>query len=148
MTVNFVVFGEPYGKGRPKFSTANNKFRTYTPAKTESYEALIRTEYRIQCRDKFFDKFVPLQISIRSFCSIPKNTSKKKRSLMNQGIIRPIKKPDNDNVEKTICDALNKVAYYDDSQIVDSCVSKYYSERPRIEVTIRDYRKDREDMEE
>lgn len=50
--------------------------------------------------------------------------------------IRPTKKPDFDNIGKVICDALNKIAYRDDSQIVDAQVRKFYSDRPRVVVTI------------
>jgi len=55
---------------------------------------------------------------------------------MADGIIRPTKKPDIDNICKIICDSLNKIAYHDDSQIVDCQVRKFYSERPRVVVTI------------
>ena len=51
--------------------------------------------------------------------------------------IRPMKKPDNDNVVKIIQDALNLVAYHDDVQIVDCQLRKFYSDRPRVEVTIQ-----------
>lgn len=33
-------------------------------------------------------------------------------------------------------DALNEVAYKDDTQVVDLCISKFFSEKPRVEVTI------------
>jgi Holliday junction resolvase RusA-like endonuclease len=55
---------------------------------------------------------------------------------MIDGIIRPIKKPDLDNIAKIIADSLNGVAYRDDSQIVESSVAKFYSDFPRVEVEI------------
>ena len=33
-------------------------------------------------------------------------------------------------------DSLNNLAYYDDTQIVDCQCRKFYSENPRVEVTI------------
>ena len=51
--------------------------------------------------------------------------------------IRPTKKPDWDNIGKIICDSLNKVAYRDDSVVVDAQVRKFYSENPRVDVSIR-----------
>ena len=44
----------------------------------------------------------------------------------------PIVKPDLDNVSKGILDALNKVVYYDDKQVVDLVVSRRFT-------TTRDY---------
>lgn len=55
------------------------------------------------------------------------------------GLIRPTKKPDIDNITKAILDALNKVAYKDDSAIVRFSIEKYYSDSPRVEVTIGEW---------
>lgn len=57
---------------------------------------------------------------------------------MRAGIIRPTKKPDMDNCIKVIADALNKLAYHDDTQIVDCQIRKFYSDDPRVEVRILD----------
>jgi len=51
------------------------------------------------------------------------------------------KKPDVENVSKSILDALNEVAYYDDSQIVSLSVEKFRSVNPRAEVFIEEYKK-------
>lgn len=40
--------------------------------------------------------------------------------------------------DKIIADALNKIAYHDDTQIVDCQVRKFYSDDPRVEVRILD----------
>ena len=56
---------------------------------------------------------------------------------MQKNILRPVKKPDFDHIEKIIADSLNGVAYRDDTQIVDAIVRKFYSEVPRVEVFIR-----------
>ena len=53
------------------------------------------------------------------------------------GAIRPTVKPDWDNIGKIVADALNKIAYYDDAQIVDSQTRKFYSDRPRVEILIQ-----------
>lgn len=37
---------------------------------------------------------------------------------------------------RAIMDALNKVAYHDDTQIVSLSMEKFYSDSPRVEVTI------------
>ncbi|WP_139353333.1 RusA family crossover junction endodeoxyribonuclease, partial [Clostridioides difficile] len=52
--------------------------------------------------------------------------------------LRPNKKPDIDNVVKIIADSLNEIAYKDDTQIVEVVASKYYSDKPRVEVILED----------
>ncbi len=52
------------------------------------------------------------------------------------GKILPAKKPDIDNVVKAVLDALNGVAYRDDTQVIELHVRKSYSEKPRVEVCI------------
>jgi Holliday junction resolvase RusA-like endonuclease len=55
---------------------------------------------------------------------------------MESGELRPVKKPDMDNVLKVVADALNSVAYRDDTQIVDCQLRKFYDKQPRVEVII------------
>ena len=133
--------GEAVGKGRPKFSTFNGRAVAYTPEKTVNYENLVKICYKQQCSEKPFDKDVQLKAVIIAYFAIPKATSKKKRELMLQGFIRPTKRPDLDNVVKACLDALNGIAYYDDSQIVELSVAKEYSEEPRTELYIREFLK-------
>lgn len=138
MKVKFTILGEPAGKGRPRFRRVGSFNKTYTPEKTVSYENLVKVEYESQCGGHRFPDDVPLDLRIVAYYSIPKSVSKKKRLLMLCHAIRPMKKPDNDNVVKVIQDALNLVAYRDDVQIVDCQLRKFFSDRPRVEVTIQD----------
>lgn len=57
---------------------------------------------------------------------------------MLNGELLPAKKPDIDNVVKAVLDALNKVAYRDDNQVVELQIRKQYSERPRLEICIEE----------
>lgn len=132
MTVSFTVLGEPVGKARQRVT----RFGTYTPEKTVLYENLIKTEYRRQCKDHRFDDHQPLRMIVRAEYQIAKSTSKVKRAAMLRGELRPTKKPDWDNVGKVVSDALNKIAYRDDTQIVECTVTKHYSERPKITIKI------------
>ena len=78
-----------------------------------------------------------LDVRIIAYYEIPQSTSEKNKKKMLKHIIRPTKKPDWDNIGKVICDSLNKIAYNDDKQVVDSQVRKFYSENPRVDVVIR-----------
>ena len=53
--------------------------------------------------------------------------------------ISPIKKPDIDNIAKIILDALNKLAFQDDSQIIKLNIEKAYAEEPKVYIKIEEY---------
>ena len=55
---------------------------------------------------------------VTAFFEPPKSISKKKRAEMLEGKIWPAKKPDSDNIAKVVLDALNGIAYHDDTQII------------------------------
>ena len=111
--------------------------KTYTPDKTVLYENLIRTEYLRQCSGQRFADKEPLAMKIRAYYSIPASASKKRQAAMEAGEIRPVKKPDADNIIKVVADSLNQVAYRDDADLVKVELEKFYSWQPRIEVEIK-----------
>ena len=125
---------------RPRFSRKTGT--AITPKDTVNYETLVHMEYLEQCNGFRFEDDAMLDLRIKAYYSIPKSASKKKKAAMLAGEIRPTKKPDMDNVVKIIADSLNQVAYRDDTQIVDQQCRKFYSENPRVEVTIINLSKD------
>ena len=132
MVKEFTVLGEPKGKGRPRFNPKICGSKPRTPEQTLVYENLIGWEYRRQCNGCFPEK-VPVVMEI---------TEENGKFFMKRE--RPVKKPDLDNVVKVYADALNQLAYHDDSQIVTIVCKKYYSDRPRVEVRLSDMGGDNE----
>ena len=137
--IQFVIMGEPQGKGRPRFARSG---RTYTPEKTAAYEKAAALAYKRRYQGKSFEKGVPLEMRIRAYCKVPQSASKAKRADMLSGMIRPRKTPDADNIAKIICDALNGVAYHDDAQIVRIAVEKYYGATGYVEVALKEIKGD------
>ena len=86
-----------------------------------------------------------LSLAVLGFTTV---VSKKKRAMMIAGDIVPTKKPDFDNIQKIICDALNGVAYHDDSQIVKADIEKVYSTMPHVEVNVAAWAKEENDGKE
>lgn len=140
--MNFTVFGDPKAKGRPRFARRGAFISTYTDKNTLAYESLVKFAYLESCGNcpQMLEGGVSMRID--AFFSIPKSTSKKKAKLMQDGDIKHIKKPDIDNLCKSILDGLNKVAFKDDSQIVSLVANKYYSDTPRVEITINDMKEE------
>ena len=129
-SISFCVHGEPKGKGRPRFTKSGH---AYTPKDTIDYENRIRQAYRMADAPMLTGD---IGMAIRAYYGIPKSRSNRIKAEMAEGSIRPTKKPDADNVIKVIADALNGIAYHDDSQIVEVHLEKWYADEPRIEVML------------
>ena len=141
---SFTVHTAPKGKARARTVRSGGKVHSYTPQETKDFEKLVAYEYKTQCRE-YFEKMknsklkLPLEVEIHAYFAIPKSFTKGKRLAAECNRIRPTVKPDCDNIAKAVCDALNKIAYDDDSQITVLSVLKLYTtEEPRLEITIRE----------
>lgn len=133
--MRFTVPGEPTGKARPKVYNNGSFVRGVTPEKTVLYENLVKVEFQRQCsRQPIIEN--PVALKIKCFYGLAMRDSKKKKTAKLAGAIRPTKKPDIDNCIKIIADALNGLAYVDDTQIVAVVAEKFYAEIPRVEVEI------------
>lgn len=119
MELHFQVEGKPQAKQRPRFSRG----RTYTPKATKDYERKVAQACALAVLAGKDAPDWPLdaRYSISMDIYFP---DKRRRDL--------------DNVEKSICDGLNGVAWNDDCQI-DHVVKwrKLDREEPRVEIVIR-----------
>ena len=131
--IRITVPGQPQGKGRARVCLRGGYARAYTPDSTAAYENLIKLAYGNRGIS-----VVPVELTITAYYRIPKSFSKRKRAEALSGAVRPQTKPDIDNVVKVVCDALNKVAYNDDTQVVKIVAEKYYGETPVLVVEIRE----------
>jgi Holliday junction resolvase RusA-like endonuclease len=133
--ISIVVAGPPVPKGRPRLSAVHGRARAFTPTKTRRYEDLIRLE-AARVMDGKAQLDGPTRVTVRAFMPMPQALAKHKIKgpSAEAGVIRPITKPDVDNFAKVI-DALNGIVWRDDNQVVELTVSKFYSARPRLELT-------------
>lgn len=137
MTEVFILVpGEPVAKGRPRFAKRGNFVSTYTPEKTREYELKVSCEAR-RSMGMRAPIVGPVELKIELSMGIPASWSKKKRLQATTGEIRPTSKPDWENVCKALCDALNGIAWMDDSQVVEATVSKRYTEEPCAIIKVR-----------
>ena len=133
MEYKITIPGTPVAKGRPRLG----RYGTYTPKKTQEYEEYIKACWiakfgRICPTDK------PLAVKVIFYMPIPKSANKKQKTEMAEGRIQHTKKPDTDNLIKSVLDALNGIAYKDDSMIYKLTAIKKYSEKARTELTIEE----------
>ena len=118
-----IVEGTIKAKARPRFNTKTG--HAVTPKDTVNYENWVKICYQQQ-DGKHIDG--PARATINIYYKVPKSYTKKRLKAIRDGIDYPCKKPDADNVAKIILDSLNKIAYDDDSQVVELMVNKLWTE--------------------
>lgn len=136
MTYEFEVPGKIVGKGRPRVNSYTGT--VYTPTRTKDYETLVEQYFLLK-----YPRYTPIegrvQVEINANFEIPKSTKKADRELMLENKINPTKKPDIDNIVKIVLDALNGIAFKDDTQITRLQVEKSYSLNENVVVKISEY---------
>ncbi|WP_373731451.1 RusA family crossover junction endodeoxyribonuclease [Bacteroides heparinolyticus] len=130
MRKTLTIPGDPVAKARPRVCGK----ATYTPTKTKNYKTLVKELYFGKYGQTVEEMEGMLKLTVNAYFQIPKSKSKRVQEMMHTNEIRPIKRPDIDNIVKSISDALNNVAYADDSQIVEVVAGKYYAHSPRVEI--------------
>lgn len=129
--IEIVLLGRPRGKERPR---ATRTGHVYTPEKTRDYEAALKYAAQQVMGDR-----PPLQgpLTLKVHVAVPVAASWSKRKQVDAlaGAIYPTGKPDWDNYGKVV-DALNLVVWVDDGQIIDGHVSKRYSDKPGMWITV------------
>jgi Holliday junction resolvase RusA-like endonuclease len=131
----FTVPGEPVAKGRARSFIRNGHVAHYTPDKTARYENLVKMAASEAMAGRLPSE-APLNMEIVAFMGIAASWSKKRQQAARDGLERPTKKPDLDNIVKAVKDGLNGVAWKDDSQVVRLTAGKFWSDKPRVEVRI------------
>jgi Holliday junction resolvase RusA-like endonuclease len=133
----YTVYGEPVGKGRPRFAKRGAFVSTYTPLKTKTYEDEIRMMAKAAMGSSE-PLETPVTVAIYIRVGIPASFSKQKRKDALDNILKPTKKPDLDNIAKCFLDAMNEIVYFDDKQVVNLHVTKVYAETPAVEVMVKE----------
>jgi len=134
--LNITVPGLPVAKGRPRFCKGPGGHpRGYTPAKTRSYENLVKLAAG-DAMNGAPPLEGPLHVWVSVHVPIPASWSRRRTVAAELGEMLPIKRPDLDNFIKAALDGLNGIAFKDDSQVVRLTATKLYSPRPRMEIAI------------
>ena len=127
----FMIKGMYRGKQRPRMSTNKKTGReyAYTPKTTKEYEKLIQASYIESRKGKElnFIKDSPFYIIVEAYRTPLTRLTKKEKEMCLNGEIENTTKPDEDNIKKIVNDALNGLAYDDDSQIINSVTDKDWS---------------------
>lgn len=143
--LTFVVPGEAIGKARARAVVtgfkrcANGKVRPrirhYTPEKTRSWEDAVAMIARSAMRGrKPFDG--PVRIDYVATFVPPESWPRWKRDLALAGHVHHTMKPDRDNIDKALCDALNGIVWLDDTYAVGGGQRKLYGPEAQLSVCV------------
>ena len=144
--IRFTIPGEPVGKQRPRTVQNGGRVHSFTPIKTVMYERKVALACRDACRGQQMPLNEPLCVELWFYLPIPKSASMRLRDRLRNDWVT--KKPDIDNLTKSILDGCNGIAYADDNQIAATVAYKIYADRPRTEVIIASLSSRREQKDE
>ncbi len=131
--INYTIYLLPKATPRPR-STSSGFF--YVKGASDN-KKLFQREL---VKSDFNMIYTPCEFYCKSYLPIPKSMNNLEKVLAELGFVYPFL-PDFDNLVKTYTDMIKGSLLYDDGLIYKGVSEKYYSVKPRIEVTIR-YMKD------
>ena len=142
MEIRLIIPGSPIGKQVARVFPIKNRaggimgYRAANPSKTAKAMADIRRIF-MAAHPSFEPMTGLLELEMTAYCSIPKSMPKNLRELAEAEKLRQGKRPDLSNQIKIFEDAGNGVIFQDDARIARIIAEKWYSPRPRLEVTVR-----------
>lgn len=132
--IEFTVYGEPVAQGRPRFTARGGFSKAYDPEPSREYKQYVKLMASQNRPHTPIEG--PVSLTLIIYRPLLKSMSKKKKAAAVAGTLRPIKKPDVDNVAKGIMDAMTGIIWQDDKQVVDLHVTKFYSDQPRVDIKV------------
>lgn len=143
-----VLYEEPEGSPRPRARYVNKSnltsYAKSDPGYIQVYSLTGASDRKFMKRLIDDNDLMKLDHLICTPCDVEYNTFSKTPSSYNTintflsevGIIRPISKPDFDNMEKKYADMYNGNIWADDSLVIEASIHKYYSILPRVEIRL------------
>ena len=125
---NFTTLMRPMGKARPRHTATGVVF---TPKATKIAEQILSWDCVNSMVRSDYASEAPCRVCIKACFKIPKYRT-------TEGLAGdPVtKKPDADNIGKLVLDALNGVAYKDDSQVFSIEVEKVWADFDSVQVWV------------
>lgn len=146
--INLILFESPEATPRPRFRLVNRS--NFMNAAIENSQFV--HVYNINAKEDtvYMNRLVneellslnrlistPIIVEYCTYYQTPKGFNTTDVFLSEIGIIRPLVKPDWDNIGKKYSDMSNENIWLDDSFVIEGTVKKYYSILPRIEIKIK-----------
>jgi Holliday junction resolvase RusA-like endonuclease len=139
--VLIILPGNPVAQKRHRHCKRGNFIQTYDPSAKDK-EWIIketRKQLPVDLEYPLFKQGEPISVKITFDMQIPKQWPKSKIKRFNEqpDLYPHVFKIDLDNGIKLYTDSLNKLIYYDDSQIINLHAVKRYSHEPKTIIEIK-----------
>ena len=127
-TIHLVLPLVPKPTPRPRMTSGGHVYVKNAKLHKQFFESIIRSKEIV---------FTVTKIDIKTYLPIPTSSMNSTEILLAQkGYIRPISGGDWDNLAKTYCDMMQGVLISNDNIIVDGSLSKFYSLKPKVDITL------------
>lgn len=148
--IHIILYEEPEGSPRPRARYITSKSNITSLAKQDPGHIQIYSLTGASDK-KFLKRLItdndllqfsnlictPCIIRYEAYLHTPSSFNAIDTYLAELGLIRPITKPDFDNIEKKYSDMFTDNIWLDDTLVIESSIAKYYSILPRVEIKLR-----------
>ena len=135
--IHFRIDGRPQPQGRPRAVRMGAGVRMYDPPKSKAYKQMVAAKVRSSMKINGIQTITePLAVHLNFYFTPPKSYSKKRIRAIEAKEELFTKKPDLDNLVKSVTDGMNGIMYEDDSQIVGLTAGKHYGHEDYVDVKI------------
>ena len=136
--IHFKIEGKPVPQGRPRAVRMGAGVRMYDPPKSKAYKQMVFAKVRSYMKINGIQTITePLAVHLNFYFTPPKSYSKKRIQAIEAKEELLTKKPDLDNLAKSILDACNNLLFEDDSQIVGLTIGKHYGHEDYVDVKVQ-----------
>jgi len=138
----FVIMGIPKSQPRNRHRMVKTKAgKVFTMNYEPEEAAMAKENTRAQIVNQlptFIPRNVPIICNIEAYLPRPKNHYRSNGEVKSAAPRFCTSKPDKDNLEKAIYDAMTGVVWMDDCQVVDGRLVKFYGDVPKVVVKVRE----------
>jgi Holliday junction resolvase RusA-like endonuclease len=137
--LNLIIQTEPEPKQSARFYQSGKYVKAYQPSKVITYKNTIQSMILEQLPRNFvpFQKAVEVEYKF-IFAPLKSFSKKELERIENNELIYKATKTDADNLEKSLNDAMEKIVFYNDSQIAKHTTIKAFGKVPRTEIIIKE----------
>lgn len=130
--LDLVIFLVPKACPRPRFSKKTKRFYVFDAMDNSK----LFKEFIDSLNENLGIIATSTKINIDAYMPTPNDMNRQDKVLAELKLIRPISAPDYDNITKTYCDMIQKHLLLNDSLVIEGRTRKFYSAKPRVELSI------------